>query len=81
MRLDSLLVFAVPGQGTPMYAARSPPTCANCHVGPTKWENPPVPDRKCNMSCQSCHIDPAGGGVLARIGNLRTPVRAMVEFG
>ncbi len=69
MRLDSLLVVAslilvaVPGQGTPMYAARSARTCDNCHVGPNKWENPPVAERKCNMSCQSCHIDPAGGGV------------------
>ena len=57
----SLVASAV--QATPMYAARSARTCDNCHVGPNKWVNPALAERKCNMSCQSCHVDPAGGGV------------------
>ena len=50
-------------RATPMYAARSARTCDNCHVTPKDWVNPSVAQRKCNMSCQSCHVDPAGGGV------------------
>ena len=59
----TLTLTAVVSQATPMYAARSARTCDNCHVTPNKWVNPPVAERKCNMSCQSCHVDPAGGGV------------------
>ncbi|MBQ35306.1 MAG: hypothetical protein CME04_02865 [Gemmatimonadaceae bacterium] len=72
MRLNPLHVLAVAAtlalamsaiQATPMYAARSARTCDNCHLSPNEWVNPPVAERKCNMSCQSCHVDPAGGGV------------------
>ncbi len=53
----------------PQYAARSARVCSNCHVNPLKtptqkaWDNPDLKDRKCNMSCQGCHINPAGGGL------------------
>ena len=59
----ALTLISVAAQATTMYAARSARTCDNCHVTPNKWENPPLPERKCNMSCQSCHVDPAGGGM------------------
>ena len=57
-----LLIGAAAG-ATPMYAARSARTCDNCHVTPKEWVNPEAAERKCNMSCQVCHVDPAGGGV------------------
>ena len=51
----------------PLYAQRSGRSCANCHVSPTLedpegWDNPELLDRKCTMSCISCHTDPTGGG-------------------
>lgn len=49
--------------GTPIYAGRSGRTCDNCHVTPNKWVNPKLADRKCTLSCQGCHVDPAGGGM------------------
>ena len=64
----ALTFVAAAAWATPMYAARSAHTCDNCHVGPNKWVNPPVAERKCNMSCQSCHVDPAGGGVCNTSG-------------
>jgi hypothetical protein len=62
--LVALAAVITPGaaNATPMYAGRSARTCDNCHVTPNKWENPKLADRKCNMSCQTCHVDPAGGG-------------------
>ncbi|HEX7878852.1 MAG TPA: hypothetical protein VF720_05550, partial [Candidatus Eisenbacteria bacterium] len=48
---------------TPLYAAREGRTCDNCHLTPNSWVNPPLAERKCTMSCQACHVDPAGGGV------------------
>jgi hypothetical protein len=47
---------------TPQYAARAGRTCDNCHVTPNRWENPALAERKCTLSCQGCHTDPAGGG-------------------
>lgn len=65
-----VLMVALGGQavvdsarGTPLYSAREGRTCDNCHVTPNRWENPPLADRKCTMSCASCHVDPAGGGL------------------
>ena len=67
--LAGALAFAADAvQATPMYAGRSARTCDNCHVAPNEWVNPPVADRKCNMSCQSCHVDPAGGGLRNTAG-------------
>ncbi len=50
-------------RSTTMYAARSGRTCDNCHVTPNRWANPKLSERKCTLSCQSCHVDPAGGGM------------------
>lgn len=53
----------------PKYAFRSARLCDNCHTTPFKnpfqeeWKNPELAARKCNMSCQSCHVNPAGGGI------------------
>ena len=74
-----LAFFASESPATTMYAARSARTCDNCHLSPNQWVNPPLPERKCNMSCQSCHVDPAGGGVrkiaLVRSSRSQTPGR------
>ncbi len=59
----AMVLFGSGAEATPMYAARSARTCDNCHVGPNEWVDPAVALRKCNMSCQSCHVDPAGGGI------------------
>jgi len=52
-----------------MYAAREGRACDNCHVSPNKWENPKLANRKCSMSCQTCHVDPAGGGMRTVTGH------------
>lgn len=54
--------------GTPLYAARAGRTCDNCHLEPKEWVDPHLPDRKCTLSCQACHVDPAGGGMRTAPG-------------
>jgi hypothetical protein len=61
--LVGLVMLACAAEANPMFAGRSARTCDNCHVTPNEWKNPKLADRKCNMSCQTCHVDPAGGGV------------------
>jgi hypothetical protein len=58
----AVLAVAAAAEANPMYAGRSARTCDNCHVTPNDWKNPKLADRKCSMSCQTCHVDPAGGG-------------------
>lgn len=63
-----LIVFSPNADALPMYALRSGRTCGNCHISPTYqeksgFENPELADRKCNMSCISCHVNPTGGGL------------------
>ena len=54
---------------TPNYAARAGRACDNCHLDPSKWENPEqVSLRKCTLACQSCHVDPSGGGMRTASG-------------
>jgi len=53
---------ATTARSTPMYAARAGRTCDNCHLTPNQWQNPKLALRKCSLSCQTCHVDPAGGG-------------------
>jgi hypothetical protein len=64
----ALAVTAATAAATPMYAAREGRACDNCHVSPNRWENPPLAQRKCNLSCQTCHVDPAGGGMRTTPG-------------
>jgi hypothetical protein len=56
------LTAATTSQATPLYSAREGRTCDNCHLTPNNWENPPLAERKCTLSCGSCHVDPSGGG-------------------
>ena len=60
----------------PTYSFRSARVCDNCHVTPFNkkrdWENPVLKNRKCNMSCQTCHINPAGGGLRNASGRYYT---------
>ena len=53
---------------TPLYSARAGRTCDNCHVTPNKWVDPALAERKCTLSCQGCHVDPAGGGMRTASG-------------
>lgn len=53
---------------TPMYAARAGRTCDNCHLTPNEWVDPKLSERKCSLSCQGCHVDPAGGGMRNVVG-------------
>ena len=61
------LLFVQGSYGLPLYSARAARLCDNCHLSPftsnrqQEWKNPKLADRKCNMSCQSCHVNPAGG--------------------
>ncbi|MEE9268711.1 MAG: hypothetical protein V3V49_00460 [Candidatus Krumholzibacteria bacterium] len=50
-------------EAIPLYAARAGRACDNCHLTPNKWQNPKLAERKCSLSCQTCHVDPAGGGM------------------
>ncbi len=50
-------------RATPLYAAREGRACDNCHLTPNAWVNPRLVDRKCTLSCASCHVDPSGGGL------------------
>jgi hypothetical protein len=65
----SLLVFCLAlfwsngVEALPLYTAREGRTCDNCHTLPNRWKNPELKERKCTLSCSSCHIDPAGGGL------------------
>jgi hypothetical protein len=57
------LALVTTGRTTPMYTARAGRTCDNCHVTPNNWVDPKLSERKCTLSCQGCHVDPAGGGM------------------
>jgi hypothetical protein len=57
------LATAADVHATPYYAARAARTCDNCHLTPNTWVDPPLSQRKCNLACQGCHVDPAGGGM------------------
>jgi hypothetical protein len=59
----ALVVLLSAARGTPLYSSRAGRTCDNCHLTPNEWVNPPLADRKCALSCQTCHVDPAGGGM------------------
>lgn len=51
----------------PQYSARSSRACDNCHILPD-WDTPKFSERKRNFSCQTCHVDPAGGGMRTTAG-------------
>ena len=57
------LALVTTARTTPMYTARAGRTCDNCHVTPNNWVDPKLSERKCTLSCQGCHVDPAGGGM------------------
>jgi hypothetical protein len=51
----------------PQYAAQAGRACDSCHILPD-WETPKVAHQKRNMSCGTCHVDPAGGGMRTTVG-------------
>lgn len=57
------LALTLDAPATPLYAARSGRACDNCHVSPNEWVDPDLPERKCTLSCVSCHVNPSGGGM------------------
>ena len=50
-------------EALPLYGAREGRTCDNCHTVPNAWTNPRLRERKCNLSCMTCHVNPTGGGL------------------
>ncbi len=50
----------------PWLATRFAQNCASCHA-PGRKNLPPVL-RRCNLSCQSCHVNPNGGGLRSFYG-------------
>jgi hypothetical protein len=52
---------------TPQYAAQAGRTCDSCHILPD-WDTPKRAHQKRNMSCGTCHVDPAGGGMRTASG-------------
>jgi len=74
------LTWSKPSQALPQYTARSARTCDNCHVEPTGWENPALPERICTLSCSGCHVDPAGGG-LRTVSGLYFGRQTLPAFG
>ncbi len=54
-------------QALPQYSAQAGRTCDDCHILPD-WDTPKFASRKRNMSCQTCHVDPAGGGMRTTAG-------------
>lgn len=63
LTLAQALVCVPLARATPLYSAREGRACDNCHLTPNTWVNPRLVDRKCTLSCASCHVDPAGGGL------------------
>jgi hypothetical protein len=51
----------------PQYAAREGRTCDSCHLFPN-WDEPKHSQRKRSLACQTCHVDPAGGGMRTTAG-------------
>lgn len=68
------LLSSLQVHGLPLYTAREGRQCDSCHAYPFEtdkqraWQDPPLAERKCNMSCQSCHTDPGGGGMRNAAG-------------
>ena len=58
----------------PYYTADSGRECDNCHSNPYKtatnaeWKNPALKERKCTLSCATCHINPSGAGLRTVVG-------------
>ncbi len=51
----------------PLYASQAGRACDTCHILPD-WDEPKFANRKRNMSCQTCHVDPSGGGMRTTAG-------------
>ena len=62
-----LLALARAALATPQYAAQAGRTCDSCHILPD-WDTPKLAHQKRNMSCGTCHVDPAGGGMRTASG-------------
>ncbi|AFM13285.1 hypothetical protein [Turneriella parva] len=68
------LLFSLQVHSLPLYTAREGRQCDSCHAYPFEtdkqraWQDPPLAERKCNMSCQGCHTDPGGGGMRTAAG-------------
>ena len=54
-------------RAVPQYSAQAGRACDTCHILPD-WDTPALAHRKRNMTCQTCHVDPAGGGMRTTVG-------------
>lgn len=55
-------------QAVPQFAVRSARACNNCHVAPIDWHDPAIELRKCSLNCNTCHVNPTGGGLRTAAG-------------
>lgn len=69
-----LLLACTTLSALPQYTAREGRICDSCHAYPFEtekqraWQDPVLAERKCNLSCQTCHADPGGGGLRTVAG-------------
>lgn len=60
-------LFGRAAHALPQFSAQAGRSCDDCHILPD-WDTPKLANRKRNMSCQTCHVDPAGGGMRTTAG-------------
>lgn len=69
-----IFIFAANLYALPQYTAREGRSCDSCHAYPFEtqkqqaWKDPALAERKCNLSCMTCHVDPGGGGMRTVAG-------------
>lgn len=68
------IISATKLSALPQYTAREGRVCDSCHAYPFEtekqraWKDPALAERKCNLSCMTCHVDPGGGGMRTVAG-------------
>lgn len=61
-----LLLFPVSGKAEYWLSNRFAQNCAGCHA-PGRV-NKRASERRCTLSCQGCHVNPNGGGIVSAYG-------------
>lgn len=72
--LVTMFIMSAELYSLPQYTAREGRICDSCHAYPFEtekqraWQDPELAQRKCNLSCATCHSDPGGGGLRTVAG-------------